>query len=154
MPVRPKSSRRKGRERAFQVLYSLNFTPQPTIGLLERTFRSLLGGDPQDCAEADAFAWELISGVGRTLETLDSGISRFSHHWKLKRIARIELTILRLALFEMLYRPDIPNKVAINEAIELSKVFGDDKSRSFVNGILDAAVQAIENGSLGLDQEP
>ncbi len=154
MPVRPKSSRRKGRERAFQVLYSLNFTPQPTIGLLERTFRSLLGGDPRESAEADAFAWELISGVGRTLETLDREISRFSHHWKLKRIARIELTILRLALFEMLYRPDIPNKVAINEAIELSKVFGDDKSRSFVNGILDAAVQAIENGTLGLDQEP
>mgnify|MGYP001553491040 CR=1 FL=1 len=66
----------------------------------------------------------------------------------MKRIGRIEMTIIRLALFEMLRRDDIPLKVAINEAIELAKQFGDDQSRSFVNGILDAAGKALENNEL------
>jgi N utilization substance protein B len=77
-------------------------------------------------------------------------IGQFSRHWKVDRIGKIELTVLRLAVFEMLYREDIPPKVAINEAIELAKQFGDERSRPFVNGLLDAAAKALDEGTLKL----
>ena len=77
-------------------------------------------------------------------EALDNIIARHSRHWKLERIARMELAILRLALFELLHMPDVPAKVVINEAVELAKDFGDDNSGTFVNGVLDAV--ARENG--------
>ncbi len=64
-----------------------------------------------------------------------------SQHWKIERIANVELSILRLSLYEMLYT-DIPVRAAINEAIELSKTFGDEKSRGFVNGILDGVAKS------------
>lgn len=96
----------------------------------------------------NSFAWGIISGVVDNMEDLDEVIMGFSENWRLDRIARIELTILRLSLFEMLYRPDIPVKVGINEGIELSKKFGDEKSSRFVNGILDAAAEKIRTGEL------
>jgi N utilization substance protein B len=97
---------------------------------------------------ANSFAWGIISGVVDNMEDLDEVIMGFSENWRLDRIARIELTILRLSLFEMLYRRDIPVKVGINEGIELSKKFGDEKSSRFVNGILDAAAEKIRTGEL------
>ena len=63
-------------------------------------------------------------------------------------MGKVEVTLLRLAMFELTRQKDVPPKVAINEAIELSKQFGDDKSRGFVNGILDAAAKALEAGRL------
>lgn len=68
---------------------------------------------------------------------MDRIIADHSKNWRLKRIARVELTILRLAAYELLFASDVPLKVAINEGIELSKTYGDPKSRGFVNGILD-----------------
>ncbi len=96
------------------------------------------------------FSWDLASGVWSKQEELDQIIAKLSQHWRIERIGRIELTILRLALFEILHRPDVPVKVAINEAIELAKQFGDENSRGFVNGILDAAAKALENGEIGV----
>ena len=69
-------------------------------------------------------------------------------NWRVDRLGKIELTLLRLAVFEMLYRADVPPKVAINEALELSTRFGDAKAKSFINGILDAAIKAQEAGTL------
>ena len=63
-------------------------------------------------------------------------------------MGRIELTLLRLAVFEMLYRQDVPPKVAINEALELSGQFGEGNAKNFINGILDAAAKALESGAL------
>lgn len=97
------------------------------------------------------YAWELVKGVWARREDLDAVVGRFSRHWKLGRIARVELTILRLALYEMLLRDDIPPKVAINEGVELAKAFGDENSKSFVNGILDAAAKAVAHGEIGSD---
>lgn len=147
-----KGTRRGGRRRAFEVLYGLCFCPA-SDGLkvdeaLRRTPRSGkqdpsgAGGDRED------FATELVHGVWNHTGELDNIISEYSRHWKLNRIARIELTILRLAMFEMLYRDDIPLKVAINEAVELAKRFGDDKAKNFINGILDAVAKAVEDGQV------
>jgi N utilization substance protein B len=137
-----KSVRHLGRQTAFQVLYSLNFQgpKDRSLSLLRRTFayfNDLEGVGP----EASDFAWELIQGVWENLAELDRLIGQHSQHWRVGRIAKIELSILRLALYELYYRTDIPLKVAINEGIELAKEFGDEQSRGFVNGILDAAAK-------------
>ena len=145
-----KSPRRQGRERAFQVLFGWNFFPNPHKESVRTTFENFVqvreNGPRSELA--NSFAWGLVSGVVDNLEELDEVIMGFSRNWRLDRIARIELTILRLALYEMLYRHDIPMKVGINEGIELSKKFGDEKSSRFVNGILDAAAERIRTGQL------
>jgi len=145
-----KSPRRQGRERAFQVLFGCNFSPEPQKECVLKTFENFVrvreSGPRSELA--NSFAWELISGVVENMSELDDVIMGFSQNWRLDRIARIELTVLRLALYEMLYRHDIPVKVGINEGIELSKKFGDEKSSRFVNGILDAAAEKIRTGQL------
>lgn len=143
-----KGSRRLGRELAFQILYGLSFAQTSDANFLKRTFANFTQEEEKYSEQALSFAWELINGVWDVKEELDSVIGKFSQHWRLERIAKIELTILRLALFEMLYRSDVPLKVAINEGIELSKKFGDEKSRGFVNGILDSAAKSLNTGEI------
>lgn len=96
----------------------------------------------------ESYAWRLVSGVWGKKDEIDKTIKEFSQNWRLERMGKVELSLLRIAFYELLYRDDIPPKVVINEAIELSKLFGDDNSRSFVNGILDATVKAVEDGNL------
>jgi N utilization substance protein B len=138
----------------MQLLYGHSF-------VLPETGEDLAAGfaqAPEVCAgkmsrEALDFTWELVSGVHENREALDEVIQRFSRHWKLGRIAKVELSILRLAIFEMLHREDIPLKVAINEAVEMAKNFGDENSRNFVNGILDACAKAVVQGEFGIHKE-
>ena len=131
-------ARRAARSRAFQVLYSLQFSPSTTLGDVRTAFLEM--PDPTD-ADMDenaetreeklyGFAWELVEGVWSNVKNLDSVIERFSQNWRVDRLGKIELTLLRLAVFEMLYRADVPPKVAINEALELSTRFGDAKASS------------------------
>lgn len=142
--------RRLARAQAFQVLYGLNFSPVLTLEALGESY----AGSPDntdkniDPAHPTGFAWELIEGVWSNHIALDELIASFAKNWRVERIGKIEITLLRLAVYEMLYRQDIPPKVAINEAIELSKQFGDEKSRNFINGILDAAAKALQDGTL------
>ena len=105
---------------------------------------------PEAHCQPEGFTWDLIEGVWSNYRALDDVIAQFSRHWKVERIGKIEITLLRLAIFEMLYREDIPPKVAINEAVELAKQFGDDRSRTFVSGLLDAAAKALAEGKLEL----
>lgn len=124
-------ARRAARSRAFQVLYSLQFSPSTTLGDVRTAFLEM--PDPTD-ADMDenaetreeklyGFAWELVEGVWSNVKNLDSVIERFSQNWRVDRLGKIELTLLRLAVFEMLYRADVPPKVAINEALELFHPF-------------------------------
>lgn len=84
-----------------------------------------------------AFAEELINGVLKSIETIDQEIASHANNWTFERIAKVDLAILRLAIFELLYRTDIPPIVSINEAIDLSKTFSNPDSKRFINGILD-----------------
>lgn len=155
--------RRISRSLAFQVLYGQEFGPSTTLRELERAFLNAprTGDDETDTASSSAsaeegtvnaaasgFAWELVQGVWQRAAELDAIIARFARNWRLERVGRVELTLMRLAIFEMMYRPDVPAKVAMNEALDLNKQFGEEKSRTFVNGILDAANKAMENGEL------
>lgn len=150
-------TRRGERALAFQVLYGLSFSPAQSLGELRRAFRQSPDNADRDM-EQDAqqpeltapqgFAWELVEGVWANSATLDEVIGRFSRNWRVDRMGRIELTLLRMGIYEMLYRDDVPSKVAINEALELAKQFGENNARPFVNGILDATAKALEAGEL------
>ncbi len=134
---------RTGQQRlAFQVLYSLGFGAPATEESLRQTMQSFL---PEETTNSD-FAWELVEGVWKQMAKLDEVIGRYSKGWKIERIAKIELSVLRLSVFEMLFLPDMPLKVAINEGVELAKHFGDDNSSVYVNGILDAVAKDIAGG--------
>jgi len=91
--------------------------------------------EPFDAEDA-AFAEEIAAGVESHVEELDKLIDMHAIDWSIDRIARVDLCILRVALYEMLYRDDVPAGAAINEAVELAKRFGGEKSYAFVNGIL------------------
>jgi len=144
-----KGIRRIGREVAFQVLYSTNFLDVQDIekifAVVEHFFPDLDKNEGKK--KAKEFARELIQGVIENRDRLDEIIERYSKNWRLSRIGKIEVTILRLGIFEMMYRMDVPIKVAIDEAVELSKEFGDQRSKKFVNGILDAVSKSIQNTS-------
>ena len=145
-----KSPRRAERSLAFQVLYSLAFSPASTIQEVAKAFRKApeQSDGLEKSGEPQGFAWELVEGVWTNLNDIDAHLASFSQNWRIERMGKVEITLLRLALYEIIYRQDVPPKVAINEAIELSKQFGDDNSRGFVNGILDAASKALESGKL------
>lgn len=150
------TSRHGARALAFQVLYGLNFSPVQNAAELRASYfaspdvrdSAEQGVDVNPDEEPQGFAWELIFGTWTKQQALDKKIEELAKNWRLERIGKIELTILRLAVYEMLYRDDVPAKVAINEALELSKQFGDENARGFVNGILDAAAKALDDGSL------
>jgi len=144
----PQTPRRRARRRAFQVLYGFGFEPPVNDRALKKAVEeapedSDLGETPES---AGAYVLELVSGVWNGRDELDKLVQENSQNWKVNRIAKVELTILRLALFEILHVEDIPLRVAINEAVELAKEFGDENSPAFVNGILDAVAKAVDQG--------
>lgn len=143
----PKTPRRQERIFAFRVLYSLCFLDTQQSEDLGTVFLST-PDKPRQIEGTQGFAWDLVSGVTSLQPKLDELLESFSVNWRVDRMGKIELTLLRIALYELMCREDIPAKVVLNEAIELSKLFGDDKARSFVNGILDSAAKAAEAGTL------
>ncbi len=124
-------ARRQSRELAFILLFEQSFgtgSMDDVIGLA----REARGICP------DAFACELAKGTAQHLSELDSQIEQNAAHWKRDRISKVSLAVLRLALYEMRYMPQTPASVAINEAVELAKKYGDAEEFSFVNGVLGA----------------
>lgn len=129
------SSRRDNRVAAMQFLYqwSINHT-NDLSGALHLFFKELEEQNPRDYY---AFAEELIHGTIHHLDEIDEEIKKYLRNWDFDRIAKIDLAILRLAIYEMLKRPDIPPIVSINEAIDMSKEFSIPDAKRFINGILD-----------------
>ena len=129
--------RRKGRELALKALYQIEITGDASPRALEFFF-----GHFQGSAKAREFALRLIEGVLDHREEIDWLIEQCAHNWKLSRMARVDLTILRLATYELLFCPDIPMNVSIDEAIEIGKRYGSDDSGTFINGVLDQVAAA------------
>ena len=125
--------RRQNRVAALQFLYACSLNPPEDLpGQLTLFFN----GKDQD-REYFSFAEELIHGVLESLDEVDAEIRRYAENWDFERIAKMDLSILRLAIYELLKRLDIPPIVSINEAIDLSKQFSGPDSKRFINGILD-----------------
>lgn len=135
-------ARRTGRERALQALYQLEMAPATVAEALESAWAASEEAAKRD-PDAVKFARELVEGVQGHREEIDQLIERHSHNWRLDRMSRIDRNVLRLGIFELKYRPDIPRKVTINEAVELGKNFGTEESSAFVNGLLDRVAVAL-----------
>ncbi len=137
--------RRIGRALAFQVLYGTQFTDKKNPVDIVTSFDQNPLVLEQSSETARDFAYALVMGVDASLEAVNSVIEEHSQHWKIKRIGIVELAILRLSIYEMIYT-EMPLRAGINEAVELSKTFGDDKSRGFINGILDGVAKSVASG--------
>src|SRR5947207_612419 len=125
------SRRTRGREIALQVLYQAEQNPGSDPGELDGFIERRLR-EPA----FQAFARELIEGVREHQKRIDGLISEVAENWRLDRMAVIDRNILRLGAFELLFRPEVPRKVVINEALGLAKRYGTAQSSRFVNGIL------------------
>ena len=125
------SSRRTARKNAFLALYQSDVTGRPTGEILGR-WRSYRG-------ELDPYAERLVRGVESERSALDERLGEASVGWPVHRMSAIDRTILRLALYEMLFVDDVPPEVAVNEAVELARGFSSDEAPSFVGGVLRGA---------------
>ena len=128
--------RRKGREYALQMIFQWSMSPREPRGLERSFWRGVSAADP-----VRQFANRLFEGaVAHTPET-DALLGQTVENWRLERVAAIDLSILRLAVYE-LRSTDAPYGVVIDEALELSKTFSSDESAAFINGVLNTIVQA------------
>ena len=130
--------RTQSREIALQVLYQIDMSEDTTEEAFNLFWEHFT--PPDDLKE---FSQKIVSGVCQHEEEIDVIIEHYSEHWRLKRMTIVDRNILRLAIFELMFCDDIPPKVVLNEAVELGKKFGSDKSGSFVNGILDKVAHRI-----------
>jgi len=127
------AQRRDGRVAAVQYLYAWSMnSPRNLTDDLLLFFENCT--EPRDHY---SFGEELIHGVIEHIADIDARIKGLAQNWEFERIAKIDLAILRVAMFEMIHRKDIPPVVSINEAIDLSKEFSNLDSKRFINGILD-----------------
>lgn len=127
------STRRDNRIAAFQFLYMWDINPPEDLDIELKQFFD----DQENPREFYNFAEELIRGTIEKRDEIDREINSYAQNWSFRRIAKVDLAILRLAIYELLYRTDIPPVVSINEAIDLTKVFSIPDARRFINGILD-----------------
>jgi N utilization substance protein B len=125
--------RRKAREIALQVLYGLDF-----LKISSEEAIQLFWGSFEAPRQSEEFASLLIQGAWDNRQQIDDLIGGCSENWSVARMSRVDRSILRMAVYELLHCQDIPPKVTINEAIDLGKVYGSENSGSFINGILDA----------------
>jgi N utilization substance protein B len=132
MPASVIGNRRKGRELALQALYQIEMTGDASGAAVDLFLGHFEGGP-----KAKEFARRLVSGVVSQRVEIDSLIERCTEHWKLMRLAKVDLVILRMATYELIFCPDIPLHVSLDEAIEIGKRYGTDDSAAFINGVLD-----------------
>ena len=139
-------SRRTCREAAMQALYLCDAQgsfSHETADLFSSHFvRIGLNDDGENTTprKSDPFYREIVDGVLSNREAIDSAIGLASRNWSIARMALVDRNILRVAVYEILYRADVPTKVAINEAIEIAKEFASPEGPTFINGVLDKVV--------------
>lgn len=126
--------RRESRELALQILYALDANPSVGVRETLQTFRE---ENTDVLSRVREFAEELVQGVQQQQQIIDAAIKARSKNWSLARMPLVDLNVMRMATYELMFRQDIPKKVSINEAIEIARKFGDKESPAFVNGILD-----------------
>jgi transcription antitermination protein NusB len=141
--------RRESRELALQILYALDANPSVGIRETLQTFRE---EQADVLSRVREFAEGLVQGVQEHREVIDAAIKARSKNWTLVRMPRVDLNVMRMATYELMFRQDIPKKVSINEAIEIARKFGDKESPAFVNGILDEIESCPKTEEAGEEQ--
>jgi|YNPMSStandDraft_2_1061718.scaffolds.fasta_scaffold04149_3 N utilization substance protein B len=138
-------NRRLVREVVMQILYAYDIRKEDIHKVAEGIMPEEIISQPK----SKDFAFALLGKIIPNLQLIDSKIKSHADNWELDRMAIIDRNLMRIAIAEMLYFPDVPPKVSINEAIEIAKQYSTDKSGKFVNGILDAVrLELIKNGEL------
>jgi N utilization substance protein B len=141
--VTARGPRRQAREAALQILYAAEVSQKLEPDVVEQVYREIIDefSLPARCRER---ARELAVGVGLNLKRIDERISAASTRWKLHRIASVDRSILRIATYELLFDPETPTEVIIDEALEIARRFAGDASPAFVNGVLDVIARHRE----------
>lgn len=127
-------TRREAREAAFALLFDNTFSTEGMEAVIADAAESEL-------LKMDDFSVALAKGAAEKQAELDQRIEAASHKWKMQRISRVSLAVMRLATYEVLYEKDIPVSVSLNEAVELAKKYGGEEEAAFVNGVLGGIVK-------------
>ncbi|MGL5149960.1 MAG: transcription antitermination factor NusB [Clostridium sp.] len=132
-------SRKVSREKAMELIFSMMLSKDS----IEEALEVFLDNYEGNLKELDLeYIKRTLNGVEEKTEEIHTLIEKNASNWKVDRISKINLAILKLGIYEMLFSEDVPDRVAINEAIELSKKFSDEKSVSFINGVLDSTLKS------------
>lgn len=123
-------NRREARKQAFFILFQYKFRPEEAESMLNDFLEQTKVGNQSD------YINDIVLGVNEKVKEIDAVLEEYSNDWKIDRISSVSLAALRLAAYEMMYMPDIPAVVSVNEAVALAKEFEGDEAAPFVNGIL------------------
>lgn len=133
------SSRRKGRELALQALYQLEINGDASERALHGFWESF-----ESTVEGKELALRLIHGVLERKSEIDDLIRQACEHWRVERLSRVDINVIRIAVYELTTSPVLPVEIAINEAIEIARRFGTEESAAFVNGVLDQIANRLQ----------
>ncbi len=147
-PTNPNSSRRHNRLAAVQFLYMWSINPSLDLeNTLHHFFKT-----KEEPRPYYSFSETLIQGALQHIQRIDTLIQSYAENWTFSRISKVDLALLRLAIYELLYRTDIPPIVSINECIELSKILSTKDAKRFINGILDKVKESLSRPLRKADQ--
>lgn len=127
-------NRRKSRETAMTLAFQMSINKEDVNEILEN-YKEHTEDDLKDI-DMDYIA-RILRGIQENTQTIDESIEKYLVNWKLNRLSKIDLAILRICTYEILHEEDIPSAVSVNEGVELAKKYSDDKSFQFINGVLD-----------------
>jgi len=135
-------SRKTAREVTMKLAFAKMFD-----GECEETYQEVLdksGINEAPTEEDICYSQEVLKGISEHEAEIDALIDEIAIGWRIERMPKVDLSVLRVAIYEMVYRDDIPNGVAINEAVELAKQFGGERSSAYINGMLGTLVKRLE----------
>ena len=141
--------RRMAREAALQVLFAADLSGHDVDRDRVRDSFDSVAEEFDLPKRARERALELCLGVVHHLKDIDLAIAGASEHWKIERLAAVERSVLRIATFELLFEPETPAEVVIDEAVEVARRFASEKSPAFVNGVLDVVARHARGGAPG-----
>ncbi len=137
-------ARTTARAAAMQMVYERLLGGQGGGETLELVYEQLNEGKDTPSQDDQAYIDDVLAGIAARQDEIDQSIREFSVDWSLERMARVDLTILRLATYEILFREDVPGSVAINEAVELAGKYSDPAGGRFINGVLGSILRKKE----------
>jgi N utilization substance protein B len=156
-------TRTAAREIAIQLAFGISMHPEDEIqtieGFFDKEYYSTLKSEDELFSEYPdkkqlRYIAALVTGVSEKKDELDGYIEKYARGWKLNRISKISLAVLRCSMYEILYMPDVPNAASINEAVELAKGYEEPETVSFINGILGSFIRGeVEGGSADTDAD-
>jgi N utilization substance protein B len=151
--------RRLAREIVVQSLYQIEMngvTGDEAVSIVMEEARqdNEIGADVAELTSIDSFTRDLVHGIQEKKELIDQSLVAYLTGWQVDRLSRVDRQILRLAVFELTYRQDVPPKVVVNEAIELAKHFGLEENGKFVNGVLGRMLREREENKVREDDKP